>query len=197
MIWDRWTRGWDRSQLARFRLLDRLARLAGHLTAIRPTSKWRWISLRNASAFLNSTLTYSLGGGFINLWFDQTKMKEIGITNQNIAEYLRSLTAREYYGPSEKWPVYLAYRPDERLFFNAYTYEQVEAFVKANPRRWMANPYVGEGTAVTLEHDLQRLYYAVGSGMGYLAYGAHVAMPTEVWINPPKRSAPAEVALAH
>ncbi len=115
----------------------------------------------------------SLGGGFINLWFDQTKMKEIGITNQNIAEYLRSLTAREYYGPPEKWPVYLAYRPDERLFFNAYTYEQVEAFVKANPRRWMANPYVGEGTAVTLEHDLQRLYYAIGSGMGYLAYGAH------------------------
>ena len=114
----------------------------------------------------------SLGGGFINLWFDQAKMKEIGITNQDIAAYLRSLTAGEYYGPREKWPAYLAYRPDDRLFFNAYTYEQVETFVKANPRRWMANPYAGEGTAVTLEHDLERLY-ATGSGMGYLAYGAH------------------------
>ena len=114
----------------------------------------------------------SLGGGFINLWFDQAKMKEIGITNQDIAAYLRSLTAGEYYGPREKWPAYLAYRPDEHLFFNAYTYEQVETFVKANPTRWMANPYAGEGTVVTLEHDLERLY-ATGSGMGYLAYGAH------------------------
>jgi Type I phosphodiesterase / nucleotide pyrophosphatase len=114
----------------------------------------------------------SLGGGFINLWFDQAKMREIGITNRDVAGYLRSLTAGEYYGPREKWPTYLAYRPDQRLFFNAYTYEQVETFVKANPRRWMANPYVGEGPAVTLEHDLERLY-ATGSGMGYLAYGAH------------------------
>ena len=114
----------------------------------------------------------SLGGGFINLWFDQTKMKEIGITNQDIAAYLRSLTAGEYYGPREKWPAYLAYRPDEHLFFNAYTYEQVETFVKANPTRWMANPYAGDGTVVTLEHDLERLY-VTGSGMGYLAYGAH------------------------
>ena len=64
----------------------------------------------------------------------------------------------------------LAYRPDERLFFNAYTFEQVEAFVKANPRRWMANPYVGEGTAATLDHELERLY-ATGSDLGYLAYG--------------------------
>jgi hypothetical protein len=114
----------------------------------------------------------SLGGGFINLWFDQTKMKEIGITNQDIAAYLRSLTAGEYYGPREQWPAYLAYRPDDRLFFNAYTYDQVETFVKANPGRWMANPYAGEGTAVTLEHDLERLY-ATGSGMGYLAYATH------------------------
>ena len=34
----------------------------------------------------------ALGGGFINLWFDQTKMKELGITNQDLAAYLRSLT---------------------------------------------------------------------------------------------------------
>ena len=74
-----------------------------------------------------------LGGGFINLWFDQAKMKELGVTNQDIAAYLRSLTAGEYYGPREKWPTYLAYRPEQRLFFNAYTFEQVEAFVKANP----------------------------------------------------------------
>jgi predicted AlkP superfamily pyrophosphatase or phosphodiesterase len=113
----------------------------------------------------------SLGGGFINLWFDPKKMKEIGITNQDIANYLRSLTAGEYYGPREKWPAYLAYRPDERLFFNAYTYEQVEAYVKANPTRWMANPYAGEGADVALERDLERLY-ATGPGMGYLAYGA-------------------------
>ena len=116
----------------------------------------------------------SLGGGFINLWFDQAKMKEIGITNQDIAAYLRSLTAGEYYGARERWPTYLAYRPDERLFFNAYTSEQVETFVKANPRRWMANPYAGEGINVTLEQDLERLY-AAGSGMGYVAYGAHGA----------------------
>ena len=114
----------------------------------------------------------SLGGGFINLWFDQARMKEIGVTNRDIAAYLRSLTAGEYYGPRERWPAYLAYRPDEHLFFNAYTYEQVETFVKANPRRWMANPYAGEGTAVTLEYDLERLY-ATRSGIGYLAYGAH------------------------
>jgi predicted AlkP superfamily pyrophosphatase or phosphodiesterase len=114
----------------------------------------------------------SLGGGFINLWFDQAKMKEIGVTNQDIAAYLRSLTAGEYYGAREKWPAYLAYRPDERLFFNAYTAEQVEAFVKANPRRWMANPYAGEGAPVALQHQLERLY-ATGSGLSYLAYGAH------------------------
>jgi len=36
----------------------------------------------------------------------------------------------------------------------------------------MANPYAGNGTAVTLEHDLQRLH-ATGSNVGYLAYGAH------------------------
>jgi Type I phosphodiesterase / nucleotide pyrophosphatase len=114
----------------------------------------------------------SLGGGFINLWFDQAKMKEIGVTNQDIAAYLRSLIAGDYYGPREKWPTYLAYRPEERLFFNAYTSEQVETFVKANPRRWMANPYAGEGTStVALEHDLERLY-ASGSGVSYLAYGA-------------------------
>ena len=113
-----------------------------------------------------------LGGGFINLWFDQAKMKELGITNQDVVTYLRLLTAGDYYGPRENWPAYLAYRPDERLFFNAYTFEQVEAFVKANPSRWMANPYAGAGTAVTLEHDLQRLH-ATGTGIGYLAYGAH------------------------
>src|SRR5262245_28466503 len=95
----------------------------------------------------------SLGGGFINLWFDQAKMKELGITNQDVAAYLRSLTAADYYGPREKWPTYLPYRPDERLFFNAYTFEQVETFVKANPSRWMANPYAGSGTStVALEH---------------------------------------------
>ena len=113
-----------------------------------------------------------LGGGFINLWFDQAKMKELGITHEDVAAYLRSLTAGDYYGPREKWPAYLAYRPDERLFFNAYTFEQVEAFVKANPSRWMANPYAGAGTAVTLEHDLRQLH-ATGAGISYLAYGAH------------------------
>jgi predicted AlkP superfamily pyrophosphatase or phosphodiesterase len=116
----------------------------------------------------------ALGGGFINLWFDEAKMKELGITNEDIAAYLRSLTAGDYYGSRDKWPIYLAYKPDERLFFNAYTFEQVEAFVTANPSRWMANPYAGDGTAVTLEHDLQQLH-ATGAGIGYLAYGAHVA----------------------
>jgi hypothetical protein len=98
-------------------------------------------------------------------------MKQIGITNGDIAAYLRSLTAGEYYGPREKWPAYLTYRPDERLFFNAYTYEQVEAYVKANPARWMANPYAEEDAPVALGRDLERLY-ATGSGMSYLAYGA-------------------------
>ena len=82
------------------------------------------------------------------------------------------MTAGDYYGPREKWPTYLAYRPDERLFFNAYTFEQVEAFVKTNPSRWMANPYAGDGTVVTLAHDLERLH-ATGTGIGYLAYGIH------------------------
>src|SRR4029077_21109869 len=89
--------------------------------------------------------------------------KEIGISNADVAAYLRSLTAGEYYGPRQKWPAYLPYRPGERLFFNAYTYEQVEAYVKANPTRWMANPYAGSGTAVSLEGDL---------GVGYVAHGA-------------------------
>ena len=44
--------------------------------------------------------------------------------------------------------------------------------MKANPTRWMANPYAGDGTAVTLKQDLQRLH-AAGTGIGYLAYGAH------------------------
>jgi len=83
------------------------------------------------------------------------------------------LTAGDYYGSRDKWPAYLAYRPDERLFFNAYTFEQVEAFVTANPSRWMANPYSGDGTAVTLEHDLQQLH-AIGTGVGFLTYGAYV-----------------------
>jgi hypothetical protein len=48
----------------------------------------------------------------------------LGITHEDVAVYLRSLTAGDYYGPREKWPAYLAYRPDERLFFNAYTFEQ-------------------------------------------------------------------------
>jgi predicted AlkP superfamily pyrophosphatase or phosphodiesterase len=106
----------------------------------------------------------ALGGGFINLWFDQAKMKELGITNHDIAAYLRTLTAGDYYGPRESWPTYLTFRPDERLFFNAYTFEQVEAFVKANPGRWMANPYAGNGTALTLEGDLHRLH-ATAAGL--------------------------------
>jgi type I phosphodiesterase/nucleotide pyrophosphatase len=111
-----------------------------------------------------------LGGGFINLWFDQKKMKEIGVSNADVAAYLQSLTAGDYYGPRQKWPAYLPYRPGERLFFTAYTYEQVEAYVKANPTRWMANPYAGGGTAVSLEGDLERLY-ASGPGVGYVAHG--------------------------
>jgi predicted AlkP superfamily pyrophosphatase or phosphodiesterase len=107
-----------------------------------------------------------LGGGFINLWFDQAKMKEIGITNRDVADYLRSLTAGQYYGPRVQWPTYLPYRPEERLFFNAYTAEQVEAFVKANPGRWMANPYGGDGAEVSLETELDRLH-AAGSGIAY------------------------------
>jgi predicted AlkP superfamily pyrophosphatase or phosphodiesterase len=95
----------------------------------------------------------SLGGGFINLWFDQAKMKAIGVTNRDIAAYLRSLTAGQYYGPREQWPPYLPYRPEARLFFNAYTSEQVEAFVKANPDRWRANPYVGARPEVSLETE--------------------------------------------
>ncbi len=87
----------------------------------------------------------SLGGGFINLWFDQSQTKERGITNQDIANYLRSLTAGEYYGPRDQWPSYLPYRPEEKLFFTAYTAEQVAAHVNANPTRWMANPYAGDG----------------------------------------------------
>jgi hypothetical protein len=87
----------------------------------------------------------SLGGGFINLWFDQAQMKKIGITNQDIAHYLRSLTAGEYYGSRDQWPTYLPYLPDEKLFFNVYTAEQVKAQVDANPTRWMANPYAGDG----------------------------------------------------
>jgi predicted AlkP superfamily pyrophosphatase or phosphodiesterase len=112
----------------------------------------------------------SLGGGFINLWFDQAKMKEIGITNRDVAAHLRSLTAGQYYGPREQWPSYLPYRPEERLFFNAYTSEQVEAYVKANPSRWMANPYGGAGAEVSLETELDGLY-ATGSGLAYLVYG--------------------------
>ena len=120
----------------------------------------------------------AIGGGFINLWFDQKKMKEIGISNADVAAYLRSLTAGDYYGPRQKWPAYLPYRPGERLFFNAYTYEQVEAYVKANPTRWMANPYAGGGTAVSLEGDLERLY-ATGPGVGDVAHGAGTPLRIE------------------
>jgi hypothetical protein len=113
----------------------------------------------------------SLGGGFINLWFDQRAMKARGVTHADIAAYLRSLTAGEYYGPREKWPTYLPYRPEERLFFNAYTYEEIEAYVKANPTRWRANPYAGTGGDASVERALERL---VGTAprLGYLAYGS-------------------------
>jgi hypothetical protein len=84
-------------------------------------------------------------------------LKEIGITHRDIAAYLRSLTAGQYYGPRAQWPTYLPYRPEERLFFNAYTSEQVQAFVEANPKRWMANPYVGASPEVSLETELERL----------------------------------------
>ena len=60
-------------------------------------------------------------------------------------EWLEELAADAI---AHEWPAYLAYRPDDHLFFNAYTYEQVETFVKANPRRWMANPYAGDANAV-------------------------------------------------
>src|SRR5262249_13851995 len=108
----------------------------------------------------------SLGGGFINLWFDQAKMKELGIRNDDGAAYLRSLPAGDDYGSRDKWRAYLTNSPDERVFSNAYPFEKVEAFVTANPSRWMANPYSGDGTAVTLEHDLQQLH-AIGTGIGY------------------------------
>jgi len=111
----------------------------------------------------------SVGGGFINLWFDQAKMKQRGITNQDIADYLKGLTAGEYYGPQEQWPAYLDYRPEEKLFFNAYTVEQIAAYVQANPTRWMANPYAGGEAHAALQGDLERLF-ATGSEMNYLAY---------------------------
>ena len=131
------------------------------------------ISLRTLLEMIDTKFgaKIGLGGGFINLWFDQKKMREIGVTNRDIASYLRSLTAGAYYGPRETWPAYLPYRPNEPLFFNAYTSEQVEAYVNAHPARWMVNPYATDGTAVTLEGDLERLY-ATRSGVGYLAHGA-------------------------
>ena len=43
--------------------------------------------------------------------------------------------------------------------------------MKANPKRWMANPYAGDRPGASVERDLERLY-ASGSGLGYLAYGA-------------------------
>ncbi len=118
----------------------------------------------------------SLGGGFINLWFDQAKMRELGITNQDIADYLKGLTAGEYYGPREKWPSYLDYRPEERLFFAAYTAEQIAAYVRTNPATWASNPYAGE-VHVALERDLASL--VAGIGGGYLAYASpdHAGMP--------------------
>ena len=94
-------------------------------------------------------------------------MGELGITNEEIANYLKSLTAGEYYGPREKWPAYLDYRPGEQLFFDAYTVEQIAAYVKAHPTTWASNPYVGD-VHVALERDLESLY-ASGEGMGFLA----------------------------
>jgi hypothetical protein len=87
----------------------------------------------------------SVGGSSMSLWFDQGLMKERGLTNAQIAEYLRALTAGDYYGPQASWPKYLPYRPDERLFFDVFTTEQIGALAGANgaaPR----NPYVtGDG----------------------------------------------------
>jgi hypothetical protein len=87
----------------------------------------------------------SIGGGLVNLWFDQARLKQSGITNSDIANYVRALTAGEYYGPRDQWPTYLRYRPDEKLFFQVYTIEQMAAYVNAHPADWMANPYVREG----------------------------------------------------
>lgn len=46
----------------------------------------------------------SLGGGFVNLWFDQQTLESRGITHAQIADYLRSLTAGQYYGSKDSWP---------------------------------------------------------------------------------------------
>jgi len=83
----------------------------------------------------------SLGGGLINLWFDQAQLKQRGITHRDLARYVASLSAGEYYGPRERWPTYLDYRPEEKLFFAVYTAEQLAAYVSAHPTDWMANPY--------------------------------------------------------
>ena len=59
-----------------------------------------------------------------------------------------------------------------------------------------------------MHHGLAAQRIAARATVLATAYAAHperfpagppapTAMPTEVWINPPKRSAPAEVALAH
>src|SRR2546427_11104540 len=56
----------------------------------------------------------SLGGGFINLWFEQKKMKESGIANGDTAAYLRSLTAGQDSAPPPKCAPHPAVRGDGR-----------------------------------------------------------------------------------
>jgi len=83
----------------------------------------------------------SLGGGLVNLWFDQSQLEQRGLTHRDVAGYVASLSAGEYYGPRERWPTYLDYRPEEKLFFAVYTAEQLAAYVSVHPTDWMANPY--------------------------------------------------------
>lgn len=83
----------------------------------------------------------SLGGGFVDLWFDQEKMKNRGITNRDIAGFLRSLSAGDYHGARDRWPAYLPYTPEVKVFFDVFTAEQISQYVKAGDGPQRPNPY--------------------------------------------------------
>ena len=113
----------------------------------------------------------SLGGGFINLWFDQSKMKELGITNQDIAAYLRSLTAGQYYGPPRKMAGPLALSAGRAPVLQRLYVRAGRGVCEGESHALDGQPLRRRRRPIALGLDLQQLS-TTGSGMSYLAYGA-------------------------
>jgi hypothetical protein len=54
---------------------------------------------------------------------------------------MRRACLRPLYGARDQWPTYLPYKPEEKLFFDVFTAEQIAQAVKAGGGPERSNPY--------------------------------------------------------